>query len=59
MTKYDEIEEVLGECFDAELLPKMEKAWNAFYNAPQAYAGTVVVDMVNQWIDEQPVRYTV
>ena len=59
MNKYEEIEEVLGECFDPELLPKMEKSWKAFYNEPQKYARTVVVDMVNQWIDEQPVRYTV
>lgn len=59
MNKYEEIEEVLGECFDPELLSEMEKSWKAFYNEPQKYAGTVVVDMVNQWIDEQPVRYTV
>ena len=54
--KYDQLEEVLGECFDIELLPKIEEDWNAFYNDPEAYAGTVVVDMVNQYIDEQPVR---
>lgn len=56
MSKYEEIENVLGECFDAELLPQMEHDWNAFYNNPSKYTGTVVVEMVNQWIDEQPVR---
>ena len=57
MSKYEQIEEVLGECFDPELLPKLEKSWKAFYCEPTKYAGTVVVDMVNQWIDEQPARY--
>ena len=31
----------------------MENDWNAFYNNPSRYANTVVVDMVNQWIDEK------
>ena len=57
MDKYSQIESVLGECFDPELLPEMEKMWGAFYKTPDKYAGTVVVDMVNQWIDEQPVRW--
>lgn len=57
MSKYWILEEVLGEPFDSRLLPKMEHDWNAFYNNPKAYAGTIVVDMVNQWIDEQPVRW--
>lgn len=57
MKKYWILEKVLGEPFDSRLLPKMRKAWKAFYEDPEAYAGTVVVDMVNQWIDEQPVRW--
>lgn len=56
MQKYEEIEDVLGECFDPRLLPQLEHGWNEFYNNPSKYAGTVVVEMVNQWIDEQPVR---
>lgn len=57
MKKYWILEKVLGEPFDSRLLPKMRKAWKAFYEDPEAYAGTVVVDMVNQWIDEQPARW--
>lgn len=57
MSKYDVIEDILGECFDAELLTAMQREWKAFYNAPEKYRGTIVVDMVNQWIDGQPVRY--
>lgn len=57
MTKYEQLEQILGECFDPELLPKIEKDWNAFYTDPEKYAGTVVVKMVNQYIDEQPVRF--
>lgn len=56
MAKYDQLERVLGECFDPALLPKIEKDWNAFYNDPERYIGTVVIAMVNQYIDEQPVR---
>lgn len=57
MAKYNELEDVLGECFDIGLLPKMEKAWRAFYEEPRKYAGTVVVEMVNQWIDKQPLNW--
>lgn len=56
MDKYEQLEKVLGECFDPALLPEIEDKWNEFYNNPEAYVGTVVVKMVNQWIDEQPVR---
>ena len=57
MEKYEQIERVLGECFDPELLTKIEEDWNEFYNNPEKYEGTVVVAMVNQYIDEQPVRF--
>lgn len=53
LDKYTEIENVLGECFDINMLTEMENDWNAFYNNPSRYANTVVVDMVNQWIDEK------
>lgn len=53
LDKYIEIENVLGECFDINMLTEMENDWNAFYNNPSRYANTVVVDMVNQWIDEK------
>lgn len=53
LDKYNEIENVLGECFDIHLLTEMEHDWNAFYNNPSQYANTVVVDMVNKWIDEK------
>ena len=48
MSKNEQIEEVLGECFDPELLPKLEKSWKAYYCEPTKYAGTVVVDLVNK-----------
>lgn len=50
--KYNQLEKVLGECFDSELLPELEFNWRAFYNEPEKYNGSVVVAMVNQWIDE-------
>lgn len=57
MNKYEQLEKVLGECFDPELLPKMEQKWNEFYNNPEKYSGTIIVKMVNQWIDEQPIKF--
>lgn len=56
-TDYERIEAVIGECFDPALLPKIEEEWKAFYRNPEKYAGTEVVKMVDQWIDEQPLRY--
>lgn len=56
-SKYNQIEAVLGEGFDPELLPKMEQEWKTFYNNPEQYRGTVIINMVNQWIDESPLRW--
>lgn len=53
MTKYEQLEKVLGECFDPALLPAIEEDWNEFYNNPEKYEGTVVVKMVNKYIDDQ------
>ena len=58
MDKYERIEAVVGECFDPALLPKLQEAWREFYDNPEKYAGTVVAKMVDQWIDEQPARWT-
>lgn len=49
--KLNEIEQVLGiklngGTYDLELF---ELEWNAFYQNPTDYAGSVVVDMVLQW----------
>ena len=55
--KYEQIESVLGECFDPRLLDKLETEWKAFYENPEKYRGTVIVDMVNLWIDSQQTRW--
>lgn len=56
LKKYNQIESVLGECFDIQLLEKLHKEWRAFYENPEKYRDTVVVEMVNLWIDSQPIR---
>lgn len=50
-TKVKEIEKALGiklrgGVYDLELF---EEEWNAFFQNPLAYVGTVVIDMVNLW----------
>lgn len=50
---YEKLREVLGRDFDPDLIPQIEKMWNAFYENPQKYKNTVVVAMVNLWIDNQ------
>lgn len=51
--KYEQLEKVLGKPFDYTLLFKLEEGWNAFYNDPEKYNGSIAVAMVNQWIEEQ------
>lgn len=53
--KYNKLEDVLGEPFDPELVPEIEKDWNAFYKDPEKYKGTAVPKMVNQYIDEHDI----
>ena len=50
---YKKLRDVLGRDFDPDLMPKIEKMWKAFYENPQRYKNTVVVAMVNLWIDNQ------
>lgn len=52
--KLQEIEDVLGIRLKGGTydLPDIEEAWREFYNDPQKYEGSVVVDMVLQWYKE-------
>ncbi len=47
------LEEVLGRPVSESVAIRMESQWAAFYEEPEKYKGTVVVDMVNLWIDEK------
>lgn len=57
MEKYERIEAVLGECFDPALLPGIEEEFGAFFDNPEGFLGTEMVETVNNWIDQQPLRW--
>ena len=40
------IENMLDMCLSQKQLEKIKEGWNAFYNDPLKYEGTIVVDMV-------------
>lgn len=34
-------------------LEAIKESWNAFYNNPADYKGTIVIDMVKQFVEQQ------
>ncbi len=53
LDKYTQVENVLGECFNIDLLDRMKVDWLAFYTHPSKFKDTIVVDMIKSWIEEQ------
>ena len=51
-----EVERVLGIELTEEQLEYVKVGWNAFYNNPSAYEGSVVVDMVKLGLDCKPLQ---
>lgn len=45
--------DVLGRKIGWVNFGELENDWRAFFNEPQKYKNTVVVDMVNKWADEK------
>ena len=45
------LEHVLNRFLASWEIERIRDGWNAFYEDPKAYAGTVVVDMVNHALD--------
>lgn len=52
MSKQALIENVLDRFVTSAELKALESDWKAFYNDPCKYKGTVVVELVNSYLDK-------
>lgn len=51
-TKTQEISKALGRPLTDEQMQYVYEDWNEFHNNTSKYANSVVIDMVNQYLDE-------